>query len=85
MTTAGLDALKGILTNACGDLVTSSQQAEGLVVLRVRQSHSDSFKAAVHGYVKGYNKTHGTKISASFPKPFSVHLREHKKTSRSGR
>ncbi len=85
MSTHGLDALKGILMRVCGDLIISSQQQEGYALMRVRQSHSDGFKQAVHGFVAAWNKTHKTSISVGFPKPFSISLRESKKTARSKR
>lgn len=75
-------SLKGILLRVCGDLVAASHDLEGAARLSVKQSHSESFKAAVRSYVRAYNKHHGAAVTVSFPKPFVVLLRDRPKTAR---
>jgi hypothetical protein len=85
MSTAGLEALTGVLYKVCGDLISQSKAGDGVSSLVVKQSHSDRFKDSLRGYVKGYNKEYGTQLSVSFPSPFQIQLRERRKSARSKR
>jgi hypothetical protein len=81
--TAGLEALTGTLYKVCGNLIVRNERGKESTALQLKQSHSEQFKSSLKGYVKAYNKEYGTTLSVAFPTPFTITIRERRKSARS--
>lgn len=81
----GLELLTGTLLKICGDLVAATHREELGLLVKMKISHSDTFRSTLKDYVKNYNATNKTSLSVSFPKPFIVRLRAAERTAATAR
>lgn len=78
----GMREAVSFITAALGDVVAESAMFERALWFRFRSVLSSDLRSNLRAYVALYNKVHGTKLVATFPKRFRMRLADSTPQSR---